>query len=438
MSRTSALSTFVVLTVLAVAPPGAAPAASPPLVSDTVRAWNAHALNALANAATAPIPGAAQPPQVAALHLAMVQLAVYDAVNAIDGGHEAYLEGLPPASSSGSLDAAAATAAHHVLVGLGISPVPPLPQSVRDRLDVLYGDALAAIPDGSAKADGIASGEAAAAAILAERDGDGRYVPFSFAEGLAAGEWRPTSGVTDPFAWASRVEPFTLESTSQFRTRGPRELASRRYATDYNEVKELGSLTNSGRSPEQLAIAQFYTVSPVELFNRAFRGLTEARGLSLVDEARFFALLNVSAADALIGCWDDKAWWGFWRPVTAIRLGDTDGNSSTVGDAAWTPFSVTPPYPEHSSGYNCATGSMMHAAQAFLGGRKAEFSVTNLSTGVTRIYKHFGDVVDDTIDARVFQGIHFRTGDEQGAQLGRNVARWVEKHYFKREKGGEK
>lgn len=431
-SAPSTLSKFLVVAVLAVAPFGGDPAASPPFVSNTVRAWNAHALAALTNPATAPIPGAGQAPQVSVLHLAMVQLAVYDAVNAIDGGHEAYLDGLPPASPSASLDAAAATAAHHVLVGLGIAPVPPLPQGVRDRLDSLYADALAAIPDGSAKADGIAAGAAAAAAMLAERSGDGRYVPFSFTEGTAAGEWRPTSGVSDPFAWVGKVQPFTLESTSQFRTKGPLELTSRRYAKEYNEVKELGSLTDSGRSPEQQAVAQFYTVTPVELFNRAFRGFTEARGLGMVDEARFFAQLNVSGADAIINCWDDKEWWGFWRPVTAIRLGDEDGNSSTEGDTDWTPFIVTPPYPDQPSGYNCFTGSTMRTAQTFLGGRKVDFSVTNLVTGVTRNYTHFRDVVDDTIDARVYQGIHFRTGDVHGARLGKNVARWVHKHYFKR------
>lgn len=411
---------------------GAQAATAPPVVSDTVRDWNAHALAALANAPTATVPGAGQPPPVSALHLAMVHLAVYDAVNAIDGGHEPYLDGLPAASPSGSVDAAVATAAHHVLVGLGIAPVPPLSQVVLDRLDSLYTDALAAIADGPAKDAGIAAGAAAAAAMLAERTGDGRYVPDPFTEGTGTGEWRPTSGVNDPAAWVRNVEPFTLESASQFRTDGPRDVTSKAYAKEYDEVKELGSLTSATRSPEQLALAQFYTANPVEMFSRAFRALTDAQGLDVVDEARFYATLNVSAADSFINCWDDKEWWHFWRPITAIQNGETDGNPATVGDPDWTSLVASPPYPEHSSGYNCLTGSFMHAAEGFLGRKKVEFSVTNLTTGVTRDYRRLTDVVDDTIDARIYLGIHFRSADAQAARLGKDVAGWVDKHYFNR------
>ena len=210
-----------------------------------MREWNLHAANALINAPTAPIPGAGQTPPVSELHLAMVQGAVYDAVNAIDGGHQPYLAGLPPASPSASQEAAVATAAHDVLVGLGIGLVPPLPQVVRDRLDALYADALADIPDGAAKTGGIAAGAAAAAAMLEARATDGRYVPFSFTVGDDAGQWRPTPPgfVNDPFAWVARVEPFLLQSPSQFRTKGPHALTSGAYAREYNEVKELGGPT---------------------------------------------------------------------------------------------------------------------------------------------------------------------------------------------------
>lgn len=408
----------------------AAQAATPPVVSE-VRAWNQHALAALANPTNAPTPGAGQTPPVSALHLAMVQLAVYDAVTSIVGGHEPYLDGLPPASPSASVDAAVATAAHHVLVGLARGPVPSLPQAVLDRLDGLYEDSLAAIPDSSAKDDGIAAGAAVAAALLAERDGDGRYVPFQFTVGAEPGQWRPTSGINDPFAWVANVEPFTLDSASQVRTEGPREVTSRAYAKEYNEVKKLGA-TDSLRSPRQQALAEFFTVSPVELFNRAFRGVTEDRGLSLAQEARFFAMVNVAGADALIGCWTDKEFWGFWRPLTAIQLGDDDGNRRTAGDPTWTPFLPTPPYPDHSSGYNCATGAFMNAAKAFFDKGKVDLTLHNLATGATRDYRRFTDVVDDTIDARVYQGIHFRSADEQGARLGKEVAHWVDERFFQR------
>ncbi len=411
--------------------------ASPPVVSDTVRDWNGHALAAIfnPNTPTTPIPGAGQTPPVGTLHMAMTQLAVYDAVNSIAGGHEPYLMGLPAASPTASLDAAVATAAHNVLVGLGIAPVPALPQVVLDRLDSLYADALAAIPAGASKDDGIAAGAAAAAAMLAARTGDGRYVPFMFPVGSDPGEWRPTppAFVNDPFAWVSKVKPFTLKSASQFRTKGPLDVTSRAYAKEYDEVKELGSSTTTARTPEQLAIALFFQPNPVEMLQRALRDATKNEGVGLVDEARFYAQLNVSTADALIHCFDEKGFWLFWRPITAIQEGDADGNPRTVGDPAWTPFIATPPYSDHTSGYNCATGALMKTAEAFLG-RKVDLHITNLVTGVTREYRRFAEVPKDTIEARILQGIHFRTADVDGARLGKDVARWVDKHFFGRTK----
>ena len=247
----------------------------------TVLDWNRHATDALINASTGSPPGAGQTPPVSQLHMAMVQGAVYDAVNMIDGGHEPYLEGLPDAPASASKSAAVATAAHHVLVGLGIGLVPPLPQVVLDRLDDLYEAALAGIPDDDDKTAGIDAGAAAAAAMLSERENDGRYVPFTLPVGDDAGEWRPTSGVNDPFAWVARVQPFMMESTSQFRTKGPRDLTSGAYRKEYNEVKNFGgngTTTPTQRTAEQTALAQFYTANPVEMFNRTFRTIAFDRG----------------------------------------------------------------------------------------------------------------------------------------------------------------
>ncbi len=268
--------------------------------------------------------------------------------------------------------------------------------------------------------------------MLAERTGDGRYIPDPFTEGTGKGEWRPTppAFVNDPFAWVRNVKPFTLQSSSQFRTDGPPELSSRAYAKEYNEVKELGSLTSASRTPEQLAAAQFYTANPVEMFNRAFRGVTAAEGMGVVEEARFYAQVGVAGADTAIHCWDEKEHWHFWRPITAIHNGDSDGNQWTEGDPSWNSLIASPPYPDHTSGYNCYTGAVMNTAQLFLG--KRPISVTNLALGVTRNYGTFLEVPVDTIDARIWQGIHFRSADAQGAQLGRNVARWVDQHYFGR------
>jgi hypothetical protein len=355
----------------------------------------------------------------------------------IDGGHEPYLAGLPPAPASASKAAAVATAAHHVLVGVVV--VPPLSAAIITRLDGLYADSLAAatIQDGpSAVAAGITAGAAPAEAMLDNRANDGRYGTFSFTVGDDPGEWIPTPPgfVNDPFAWVAEVEPFMLESTSQFRTKGPHALKSGAYTMEYNEVKELGGPTlGSPRTPEQEALAQFYTVNPVELFNRTFRVISEAEGLTLVEQARLFAMLNLAGADSAISCWDDKAFWSFWRPITAIQEGDNDGNRRTVGDTGWTSFIASPPYPEHPSGYNCQSGAFMYTAEAFFGHKKMPFSVVRIAPmvpNVTRDYERFTDVVDDTIDARVYQGIHFRASDVQGAGIGKDVAHWLDKHFF--------
>jgi hypothetical protein len=391
----------------------------------TVRTWNANALAALGTAG--------QPPNLAVLHMAMVQGAVYDAVNSIDGGHQAYLDGLPTASPTASMEAAVATAAYRVLDGLGRAPVPALPDAVRATLLTQYNATLASIPDGPDKTSGVAAGQAAATAMLEARDGDGRYVAFPLTPGTEPGEWRPAppANAIDPNSWISEVDPFTLLSTSQFRTPGPRNLTSAAYAAEYNEVKTLGAV-NGPRNPAQDAIARFYNVNPVELFNRTFRGISQSEGLSLVEDARLFGMLNVAGADAIINCWNDKRFHSFWRPITAIREGDHDGNPRTEGDESWTPLEATPPYSDHASGYNCVSGSFMNTGKAFFGGDHMEFSVVRAASApnVARDYHRLTDVVGDTMDARVFQGIHFRSADVQGARIGRQVAEWVDANAF--------
>lgn len=392
----------------------------------TVRTWNANALAALG--------AAGQPPNVAVLHMAMVQGAVYDAVNSIDGGHEPFLAGLPAASPTASMDAAVATAAYRVLDGLGRAPVPALPDAVRANLLIQYNQTLASIPDGPAKTAGVEAGAAAATAMLEDRDGDGRYVPYPLTVGTEPGEWRPIppANVIDPNSWISEVDPFTLSSTSQFRTPGPRNLNSAAYAREYNEVKTLGAV-NSPRTPEQDAVARFYNVNPLELLNRTFRTISQTEGLSLVEDARLFGMLNVAGADAIINCWNDKRFHAFWRPITAIREGDNDGNKRTIGDTGWTPLEATPPYSDHTSGYNCLAGSLMNTGKVFFDGDRMDFEIVRIAPNVpnvTREYHRFTDVVDDTMDARVWQGIHFRSADVQGARLGRHVAKWVDANAF--------
>ena len=437
--------TAAVMLFMAVLLAGATAPAHAEAPEDAVLDWNLYAVQALINGATATPPGMGQPPPVSVLHLGMVQGAVYDAVNMIDGGHEPYLDGLPSAPASASKAAAAATAAHDVLVGMVI--VPALTPAIVTRLDGHLADYLdeATEEDGlSAVTAGIAAGAAAADAMLDERANDERYTPFAFTEGSGVGDWRPTppANINDPNAWVALVDPFVMTSESQFRTKGPTKIGSGAYRKEYNEVKDLGgngTTTLTQRTPEQTATAQFFTVSPVEMFNRTLRGLSLREGLTLVEQARLFAMLNLSGADAAIGCWDDKEFWGFWRPITAIRLGDSDGDDKTVGDTEWTSLLAAPPYPDHPSGFNCQTGAFMHAATAFFGKKKMEFGLTATfvppgsppgtpPVTVTRPYERFTDVIDDTIDARVWLGIHFRSADVDGARIGENVARWLDKH----------
>ncbi len=422
---TSILAALITASALA-GPVGAVPP------ENSVREWNQHTASAIFNPASASFPGAGYAPQLGAIYLAMSHGAVYDAVNAIEGGYQPYLAGLS-ADPGASVNAAAATAAHHVLVGL----VPALPQATRDRLDAEYASSVAdaaALESAASIDDGITVGAAAAAAMLAERAGDGRFpsTPFTFAQGTALGQWRSTSPpATDPFAWVANVRPFMLTSGSQLRSSGPLPLTSAEYAAEYNEVKALGSATGSTRTAAQTQLALFYTPNPVEMYNRAFRGIAGQQGLSPADEARFYAMVNLAGADALISCWNDKAFWAYWRPITAIREGDNDGNPATAGDPTWTSLIPSPPYPDQPSGYNCLTGAMMNTAAEFFGSKKFEFTVAHATPGgPSRTYSRFTDVVKDTIEARLCLGIHFRTPDVQGAIIGKRTSQWLDRHYF--------
>lgn len=419
---------------------GAAPAqAGPP--GDAVLDWNRHALDVLVTnrSGDTSFTGAGQAPTVAVQHLAMVQLAVYDAVNAVDGGHQPYLgvdleeDELPVPLSEASLSAAVTAAAHDVLAG--VRTLPALSSGARARLTALRRDALdqAEAQDGpDAVEAGTAVGEAAAAAVLHAREDDGRYGTFRFAEGTGVGEWRPTSGINDPAGWVARVDPFTLESSSQFRTKGPHALDSGSYAKEYEEVRQYGRFDSSVRTQEQTALALFHTAHPPEMYNALFRDVSAAQGLSLVEQARLFAMLNTAGADALINCWDDKAFWGFWRPVTAIHDGEDDDNPRTPGEPGWTSLVPAPPYPDHPSGYSCVTGAFMYTAQTYFGAGPLPFVLRRpgSTSHEPRPYQYFRDAVDDVVEARMLLGIHFRSPNEQGAALGRDVAQWVARNFF--------
>jgi hypothetical protein len=409
---------LVAIASVAGASPARSTAGTGPDETGAVLAWNQHAIDAL-------IGTAGQAPSVSVLHMAMVQGAVYDAVNAIDRGYEPYLAA-PRAKRWYSTDAAAATAAYRVLSNL-------LPAQ-QAQLGMLYQASLDAIDDGRAKDGGIRVGEASAAAMLAARANDGRFGPFRFPVGTAPGEWRPVlpAFVNDPNAWVAQVTPFLIESADQFRSQGPHALTSRQYAKEFAEVKAIGSLTSTTRSADQTDAAQFWAENAIGMWNRIARQLSTDRHLGNVDNARLFARLNLTGADAAIACWDDKAHWGFWRPITAIREADTDGNPATAADPEWLPLLNTPPYPDHPSGHNCFSSSVVSTLRDYFGTDRASFSVTSSVSGTTRSFTRFTQARQEIIDARVWSGIHFRTADEQGATIGKQVAHYSRTHHFQR------
>ena len=402
-------------------------AASAPARADTVTDWNAIA-------STAIVTTAAQSPQASTLSFAMVQGAVYDAVNAIDRGHSPYLVE-PSTNPSDSKEAAAATAGFRVLAGLFPSQLP--------TLQPLYDASLAAVPDGPRKDDGIAAGDAAAAAMLVDRANDGRNGPFSFPIGSEPGAWRPTppTFALDPAPWVGNVQPFLVPSAAMFRSDAPNPLTSAAYAEEFNEVKRVGSLASTTRTADQTQAAIFWQDHGPALWNRVMRALSASRGLDIADTARLFASANLASADGAIGCWESKYHWKFWRPITAVREADSDGNPATEADPAWTPLFdpatpqfgtplVTPGFPDHPAGHGCISGAIVNTLQGFFGTDKVAFSAFSNRTRTTRSYDRLSQALKEVIDARVWGGIHFRAADVQGAVLGNKVAHWLAKQYF--------
>lgn len=405
-------------------------------------------------ASTAILVTAAQPPHAGVLSLAMVQGAVYDAVNGIDGGHEPYL--VEPAAKSGdSKEAAAATAAYRVLVGFPnrTPAVIGLVPTQLAGLQPLFEASLATIPDGSSESGGRAAGRAAAAAMLTSRQGDGRGGTFTFTPGTDPGEWRPgppqgpSPGIVaqDPAPWVGFVRPFLVPNVEMLRTAGPNAVTSEAYAKDFKEVKRLGSLTSTRRTPDQTAASIFWQDNGAAIWNRVFRSLALSHELDIADSARFLAMTNLAAADGSIGCWNDKAHWSFWRPITAIREAGHDGNPETKADADWVPLFdpsvaasglplVTPGFPDHPSGHSCVSSAIVHSMQEFFDTDRVPFTaISNKCLPApcpSRSYDRLSDALKEIIDARVWSGIHFRTADVQGSVLGEKVADYMEDHYF--------
>jgi hypothetical protein len=395
--------------------------------TDAATDWNAIAVQALVSS---PRPG-----QVAFLDMAIVQAAVHDAVQAIDRRFEPYHMEIPGAS--GSPEAAAAKAAHDVLVNILPSQAASLDTTYHNYLATHY----------LAEDDpGVHVGELAAAGILALRANDGRLPnppPPPFVGGTDPGVWRPTPsflpGPPPSFApmavsWLGAVPPFTLKSGDQFRAEAPPPLSSQRYAENYNEVKALGARFNSTRTPEQTQLASFYTVNFFIVYTQTLRDAAAANTDNIGDNARLLALGTLAMADSLITAWDSKSEYVFWRPITAIREGENDRNVHTVGDPTWEPLINTPNYPEYTSGANDAAGALTRMLELYFGADDITFMVISsnpLANPPTRTYHRFSDLSWDIVDVRIYQGIHFRFGDEAGRVQGRHVAEWVFRRFLK-------
>jgi hypothetical protein len=394
--------------------------------SDVVLDWNAIAVDAI---------GTADPPRpgpVGFLDMAVVQAAVYDAVQAIVGKYKPYHAEIP--EGSGSPEAAAAKAAHDVLVNILPTKGPSLDNAYRDYL----------AKKGLAEDDaGVAVGKTAAARILALRANDGRVPnppPPPFTGDTANGMWRPTisyqpppppSGAPMASPWLGAVPCFALQSGDQFRAKPPPALNSQQYTTDYNEVKALGAQSNSGRTPEQTELAYFYAGNNFILWHRTLRDIAATHIKENGDSARLLALANLAMADAVITAWDSKRHYVFWRPVTAIQEGENDGNAATTGDPSWQPFLNTPPYPEYSSGANNVTAALTRTLGLFFGKDDMSFTVTSehpKAAQKTRNYGRFSDMLSDMVNVRIYHGIHFRFADEAAAEQGAKVADWVFAH----------
>ncbi len=384
--------------------------------ADAVTDWNLRAVTYSA--------GGGRPGPTWVLDVAVVQVAVYDAVQAIEGDYQPYCGSI--SGASGSTAAAAAKAARDVLV----NRFPGLSGAIIAD----YNAYVAAIDPAD---PGFAVGAAAALCVITLRANDGSFPagwPAYFG-GTGIGEWRPAASGPFTFSWLPDVTPFTMRSGDQFRAGPPPDLTSPEYTKAYKEVKDYGSSTGSLRTSDQTELANFWNGSFPGQFNKLARDLATSQGLSISESSRLLALVGVSMADSAIAAWDCKVLFNFWRPITAVQFGNADGNPKTAGNPAWTPFVGTPPYSDHTSGANNFSGSTTRAMSLFFGGNEMAFQIdtTNPLPTVndTRTYSAFSEVRDEIEDARILQGIHFRFADSDGRRQGEHIAQWAHSHFFR-------
>jgi hypothetical protein len=378
-----------------------------PAVANVITDWDTKAV-----AIVAPAP-------LGQRELAMVHVAMFDAVNAIERRYRPYLV-QPTALKTTSQDAAAATAAATVLAGLH-------PQAAAE-IKAALATSLAAIADGEAKTDGIKLGEAVAAKVLQARANDGANAPDAYRPKTKPGVYVPTP-ITVASVWPA-VTPFALTKPSQFRPQPPIALESKEWAADFNELKALGGKTGSKRSPEQTETAHFWLMVGAPGYHPIARQLIAAKQMSVIDSARFMALYAVSLADAYIAVFDAKYHYEFWRPITAIRNGDTNGNPATELEATWQPIANTPMHPEYPCAHCIQSGAAVAVIESVLGSRDiSEVSLTSpTAPGVTRRWTNLDAFSEEIANARIWAGFHYRFSTRVGTDMGRQIGEYVMKN----------
>jgi len=406
--------------------------------ADEVTKWNEIAIDS----------GLAGNPLFHLRVIAMTHAAIHDALNAINRLYRPYALDIP-ATAGASPEAAAATAAHTVLLDQFNRLIAFGFPSQQATLDAAYAASLALIPDGAAKTSGIAIGEAAAAAILALRENDGwdtqTVLDFDYPQGTAPGEYRFTPPFNFVFMpqWGT-LPPFTLHNAAQFRPGAPYLTKSKRYTEDFNEIKSLGGdgiTTLSARTADQTEIALFWYESATAQWNRIARTVSATAGLTLWENARLFGLLNLALADGYIASFDTKYHYNYWRPITAIREAATDGNPHTGADPTWTPLLDTPPIPDYDSGHSVEGGVAAQVLKRFFGTDTISFSTcsTTMPAGsncndpspVTRSYSSFSQAADENGLSRILVGFHFCKAVIEGIEHGRKIGDYTVKHYLR-------
>jgi hypothetical protein len=407
---------------------------------NAVTVWNSIAVNA---ALTAKSTGG-----MTGLFLAYSNLAAFDAVNAIHPTFRPYGGIMPAAGPDASDSAAVATAVHDVLVHYFPTQAASNPASTPPfiGLDERYTSYLASLSDSPAAiTNGVTVGRQAAAALIALRNGDGIFGVNTYVfQTPGPGVYQPTPPFPYPGAqtpWIANMTPFTMIASDQFLPdEGPTPLGTEDWAADYNLTKAWGSLANSLRNDEQTRIGLFWTPNPGPPFTSMLTDLAITHQLGSVDSARLFAMTWTGYGDAFIGCMNAKYHYNFWRPVTAIQEGDTDGNSATIGDASWLPLATTPNHPEYPAAHGCVTGAVSSILAAYFGTSDVALHVTATyavppalgggTVTATRSFNSTDELLQEVQMARIYGGMHFRHSILQGTSLGQKVAHQLLKKYF--------